>query len=215
MAFRFELFSRLDDLVDGLRAAGERFDQGKFAEATVLATRIRDLVHGGGATTALIDQLEVAGRLTWVDTAGVPDPNTAWPTACLTLMKVGDRSPRGGEFVPKMSLYPPAPIRTRDGDHIDRGSRIPFEHWWTNPVLRDVDGVEYTRRQMVLALASRLPTPVGHAEDATGYEALRACASLGPRNPVAASVRQIAYEVMQTIAQQREILGVVPARLAG
>ncbi|MGE2836490.1 hypothetical protein [Mycobacterium sp. SMC-4] len=201
MAFRYELLARLDDAVDCLESAGERFDQGRVGALAVLAAQIRDLLCGSGGSPALIDELGVADELTWVDTAGVLNPNMQCPTACLTLMKVGNRAQPGGEFVPKMSLYPPAPIRTRNGDHIDRGSRIPFEHWWTNPVLRDVDGVEYSREQLVLAVAGR--------------QTLTFSASLGPGNPVAASVRQIAYEVLQSIRQQQEIIGGITTRLAG
>ncbi|HEX2213497.1 MAG TPA: hypothetical protein VHH12_08615 [Mycobacterium sp.] len=201
MAFRFELHARLDDVVDCLESAAERFDQGRLAETTILATKILELLHGSDVSPALLDELGVADELTWVDTAGVPNPKTQCPTACLTLMKIGNRAQRGHEFVPKMSMYPPAPIRTRDGDHIDRGSRIPFEHWWTNRVLRDIDGAEYTREQIVLAVAGR--------------QTLTAGSSLGAGSPVAASVRQIAYEVLQSIRQQRTIIRGVTTRLAG
>lgn len=197
MAVRTEFVARFDDVLDVLSTTAERFDQGDFDQAMVLAACLRDLLHG---EAALIESLGAADRLTWVDTAGVPNPKTKCPTACLTLMKVGNRARRGGEFVPKMNLYPPAPIRTRDGRHIDRGSRIPFEHWWTNPVLRDVDGTEYTREQLVLGVAARRMPAAG--------------ASLRAGNPVAASIRQIAHEVLQSIRQQRDLIDGVPARLA-
>ncbi|MGE2713268.1 hypothetical protein ACQI4L_04330 [Mycolicibacterium litorale] len=54
--------------------------------------RVRDLLCGSGGSPALIDELGVAGQLTWVDTAGVLNPKMQCPTACLTLMKVGDRA---------------------------------------------------------------------------------------------------------------------------
>ncbi|MEZ0342645.1 hypothetical protein ACAG25_22020 [Mycobacterium sp. pV006] len=198
MAVRIELIARFDDVVAGLRSAGERFDQGDYDQAVVLAAHLRELLHGDDA---LIGALGVADRLAWVDTAGVPNPKTQCPTACLTLMKVGNRARRGGEFVPKMNLYPPAPIRTRDGGHIDRGSRISFEHWWTNPVLRDTDGVEYSREQLVLHVAGQRNAGSG--------------ASLRASNPVAASIRQIAYEVLQSIRQQHNVIHPVQTRLAG
>ncbi|UXA19328.1 hypothetical protein [Mycobacterium sp. SMC-4] len=179
----------LDDVVGRLRSAGEQFDRGNLAAATALAGQIRETVR-------LIDELGLTGRLTWVDTAGVPNPKTQCATACLALTKVGNKSVGHCEYVPKMSLYPPAPIRTRDGGHIDRGSRIPFEHWWTNPVLRDVDGTEYSRRQLVLNMATRR----GGADSS---------------DPVPASIRQIAYEVLQSIAQQHTVIDDPAFRLAG
>lgn len=217
MTVRIGSLALLDDLVDRLEAAGERFDQGRFDEATTLAALMRELVHPTDESPALIDELGLAGRLTWVDTAGVPNPETAGATACLALTKVGPGTQHRREFVPKMGLYPPAPIRTRDGGHIDRGSRIPFEHWWNNPVLRDVDGAEFTRKQIVLALASR-PGTARDPETWAAYNALCASASLCEpvaSNPVLASVRQIAYEVMQSIRQQRAIIDRATARLAG
>ncbi|MCV7366963.1 hypothetical protein [Mycolicibacterium duvalii] len=217
MAVRVGSSAVLDDEVDQLRAAGERFDQGRLDEATTMAAHIRRLVHRTDDSPALIDGLGLGGRLTWVDTAGVPSPKTACATACLTLTKVSPRARNHREFVPKMGLYPPAPIRTRDGGQIDRGSRIPFEHWWTNPVIRDVDGTEYTRKQLVLALASR-PGSARDPETWAASNALRASATLSApvaSNPVLASIRQIAYEVVQSITQQRTLIDDAATPLAG
>lgn len=208
-----ELLAALDDLVQALKSAGERFDQGRCIEAQVLAVHVRRLVHQTDTSRALVDELGLRDTLTWVDTGGVPNPKTASSAACLTLMKVRTGMQRGGEYVPKLGLYPPAPIRTRDGGHIDRGSRISFEHWWTNPVIKDADGAQYSRKDLVLALS----------DDDTGgaaTTALTASTSLGwyladgtwppptalAAGPVLASVRQIGYEVIQTIRQQRDVI---------
>jgi hypothetical protein len=119
---------------------------------------------------------------------------------------------RGEEvYVPKLSMYPPMPIRTRSGDRIDSGSRIPFEHWWTNPVIKDVDGLQFSREQLVLAVCDH-DDPDARA----ARHALRNSSSLGwvvadtadreskplGGNPVIASIRQIAHEVLQTITEQ-------------
>ncbi|MBX7450580.1 hypothetical protein GR927_21570 [Mycolicibacterium sp. 3033] len=210
-----DALARVDELVAELKAAAQRFDQGHLLEARVIARHISRLVHGTASAPALIDEL-VAGRsFTWVDTAGVVNPKTAASAACLTLMKIRTGSQRCGEFVPKLGMYPPAPIRTRDGGHIDRGSRIPFEHWWTNPVVKDADGAEFSRKQLVLALAAR---PHTDDEAAEAIAALAGSPSLGraladgataaglERNPVMASARQIGYEVLQSIDQQRDII---------
>jgi hypothetical protein len=210
-----DLMARFDELVAALRSAGERFDQGRLIEARDLAGHIRRLVHQGATTRALIDELGVPQDFTWVDTAGVLNPKTAASAACLTLMKIRTGSQRCGEFVPKLSLYPPAPIRTREGGHIDRGSRIPFDHWWTNPVVKDADGAEYSRKDLVLALAS---SDLTDPEVEAAYAALAGSESLGwvvrretaatglERNPVMASVRQIGFEVLQSISQQRDVI---------
>jgi len=165
------------------------------------------------------------GALTWVDTAGVTHPKALSSAACLTLMKIGSGPHSHGEYIPKLDLYPPAPIRTRDGGRIDRGSRIPFDHWWTNPVVRDHDGVDYSRKQLVLALANH----GGGAHDdpamKAAHEAVAASNWFGwvicggtdsasvafeerafETNPLMASVRQIGYEVVQSISQQRDVV---------
>lgn len=210
-----DAMARFDELVAALRSAGERFDQGRMLEARDLAGHIRRLVHQSATTRALIDELGVPRDFTWVDTAGVLNPKTAASAACLTLMKIRTGSKRCGEFVPKLSLYPPAPIRTRDGGHIDRGSRIPFDHWWTNPVVKDADGAEYSRKQLVLALASsELSDPEIEAayaalvdSESLGWVVRREAAATGlERNPVMASVRQIGFEVLQSISQQRDVI---------
>lgn len=209
------LLAALDDYARALASAAERFDQGRYIEAQVLAVDVRNLVHEGETSRALLIEMGLRDVLTWVDTGGVPNPKTASSAACLTLMKVRTGLQRGGEYVPKLALYPPAPIRTRSGEHIDRGSRIPFEHWWTNPIIKDADGAEFSRRHLVLALADD-----DAAEARAARAALAASASLGwvledgawsaatppAASPVLASMRQIGFEVIQTMRQQRDVI---------
>lgn len=213
-----DALARVDELVAELKTAAQRFDQGRLLEGRDVARHISRLVHGTASSRALIDELGVRRAFTWVDTAGVVNPKTAASAACLTLMKIRTGSQRCGEFVPKLGMYPPAPIRTRDGDHIDRGSRIPFEHWWTNPVVKDADGAEFSRKQLVLALAAGRDAELPDDEAAEALAALAASPSLGwaldgdamaaglERNPVMASARQIGYEVLQSIGQQRDVI---------
>lgn len=221
---RAELVSTLDNVVYRMKSAGERFDQGKLLEAKALAVQIRALLHDTEKSHALINELGLQRDLTWVDTAGVVDPKSTSAAACLTLMKI--RSGRGSHatYVPKLELYPPAPIRTRDGGRIDRGSRIPFDHWWTNPVVKDCDGLMFSRRQLVLAMA-RHGSEDDDVQTVAAYDSLIASQSLGwvvsgendwaptslESNPVMASVRQISYEVLQSIKEQRDVIDAVIA----
>ncbi|OAN38150.1 hypothetical protein [Mycolicibacterium iranicum] len=201
----------LDDLLSAIRSASERFDQGRHVEVRSLAGHLSALLHG---SDALIGRLNLGDAMTWVDTAGVPNPKTACSTAGLTLMRIRSRHHGAGEFVPKLAMYPPAPIRTRSGEQIFSGSRIPFEHWWTNPVVKDADGAQYSRKQLVLALGDATD-----AESAAARDALAGNPSLGwvvrggadvdrplSGSPVVASVRQIGYEVLQSITEQRDVI---------
>lgn len=218
------LIALIEDRIDRLQFAGGQFDEGNPAGAREMAVHIRELVHQTSGSPALINQLGVQHDLAWVDTAGVTHPRTVTSAACLTLMKIGRGSQRRGEYIPKFDLYPPAPIRTRDGGRIDRGSRIPFEHWWTNPVLKDPDGLDYSRKQLVLALAHGQVGTTDDPEMKAAYRAVAGSRWLGwvvsdgtatetdrmsvtfGSNPLMASVRQIGYEVVQTIRQQRDLL---------
>ncbi|GJF14638.1 hypothetical protein NGTWS1803_27920 [Mycolicibacterium cyprinidarum] len=220
---RGELLALVDDRVDRLKSAGGQFDEGRLVEARGIAVHVRALVHHTEKSHALINQLGLQDELTWVDTAGVTHPQNPSSTACLTLMKIGGPHSHG-EYVPKMDLYPPVPIRTRDGGRIDRGSRIPFDHWWTNPVVRDRDGLDYSRMQLVLALADdgeggthddpemKAAYDAVAASDWLGWVVSGRTISAAPAfetNPLMASVRQIGYEVVQSIRQQRDIIDAI------
>ena len=226
---RTELLALMDDRMHRLKSAGRRFDEG-FDEGRVVVVRemavhIRELIHDTEKSPALINQLGMHDELTWVDTAGVTHPKTVTSAACLTLMKIGRGPHSHGEYIPKLDLYPPVPIRTRDGGRIDRGTRIPFDHWWTNPVLKDPAGVEYSRKQIVLSLALDQAGNHDDPETNAAYGAVAGSqwfgwvveggAAVGAAanesgtfgsNPLMASVRQIGYEVVQTIGQQRELV---------
>ncbi|MBB2991331.1 hypothetical protein FHR72_002815 [Mycolicibacterium iranicum] len=201
-----------------IRSASERFDQGRYMEAKSLAGHLCTLLHHSDRSEALIDRLGLHDALTWVDTAGVPNPKVPCSTAGLTLMRIRSRHRGSGEFVPKLAMYPPVPIRTRSGDQIFSGSRIPFDHWWTNPVVKDADGAEYSRKQLVLALAEAHDPEAEAAHDALEHSpSLGWVVAAGPgpdkplcANPVIASVRQIGYEVLQSITEQRDIIEAAP-----
>jgi hypothetical protein len=207
--------SPVDEFLTTLRSLTDRFDQGVSTTAGELATCLQTLLRPAQRVSAP----DLRQRLTWVDTAGVLSPKNTSASSCLTLMKIRTGLRRGGDYVPKFGLYPPAPIRTRSGEHIDRGSRIPFDHWWTNPVLRDAAGNEFCRRQLVLAVAHAAGA-TRDDEAAAAHRAVAASATLGwvvsgelrsaarslESNPIVASVRQIAYEVTQTIREQRDLI---------
>ncbi|MCH9730011.1 MAG: hypothetical protein K0U84_10120 [Actinomycetia bacterium] len=210
----------VDDRVDGLKSTCAQFDEGDLAAARGIAVHIRALVHHTTTSPALIHQLGLERELTWVDTAGVTHPKTETSVACLTLMNVGSGPQGQGGYVPKLDLYPPVPIRTRDGGRIDRGSRIPFEHWWTNRVVKDPDGVDYSRKQLVLALANDSAGVSDDPEMRAVYDIVARSQWLGwvvsggnesassnfGTNPLMASVRQIGHEAVQSIRQQRGLV---------
>ncbi len=215
-----ELLALLDDEVYFLESTAQRFDEGKHIEAKLLATRLRVLLHQTNQSHALINQLGLQDQLTWVDTAGVFEPDNLSPTSGLTLSKitVGE----GGKYVPRCEV-PPHPdrrIRTKNGQYFESGTRISFADWWTNSVIRDTESREFSRQRLVLALANHEGGAHVDPEVKAAYAALVESNSLGwvvlggsssapepfSGNPVMASVRQIAHEALESICQQREVI---------
>ncbi|ORB66938.1 hypothetical protein BST47_07680 [Mycolicibacterium tusciae] len=217
---RDELLGFLREQVDHLEASNELYDSGRLSEAKRMALAVRILLHHTApryTSHALINQLGLENTLTWVDTAGLPDPTNLLSTPGLTRFKITAGDTSDPEYEAKLGDYPPTPIRTRGGPRLPRGSRVPFDEWWTNTVIKDAAGTEYSRRKLVLALSNKEGgahvDPVADAD----YDALAKSNSLGwsvevgeedPRpmaqNPVFPSMRQISYEVLESIRQQRD-----------
>jgi hypothetical protein len=182
-----------------------------------MALAVRVLVHQTNKSHGLINQLGIENTLTWVDTVGVRDPRRLGSCVGLTHIKFsGDADP---EHVAMLGFYPPSPILTRSGQRVPPGSRIPFDEWWTNTVIEDAAGTEFSRRALVLALAHKEGGAHVDPDADADYEALAKSNSLGwsvgvgdedPRpmaqNPVFPSMRQISYEVLESLRQQQELL---------
>ena len=216
---RDELLEFFNEQIGFLERSNEAFDAGHFSQAKQLAVPIRVLLHQTGASHALVNQLGLEDALSWVDTAGRPDPQNLLSTPGLTRFKMVAGTNADPEYEAKLGDFPPSPILTKDGRRITRGSRIPFDEWWTNPVLKDSAGTEFSRRAIVLALANKEGgahvDPVADAD----YDAIAKSNSLGwavsvgnedPRpmsqNPVFPSMRQISYEVVESVRQQRDLI---------
>lgn len=90
--------------------------------------------------------------------------------------------------------------------------------------MKDCDGLMFSRRQLVLAMA-RHGSEDDDVQTVAAYDSLIASQSLGwvvssendwestslESNPVMASVRQISYEVLQSIKEQRDVIDAVIA----
>jgi hypothetical protein len=213
---RDELLEMLDDQIGFLERSNGAFDAGHLSEALQMALRVRVLVYQTGNSHGLINQLGLENTLQWVDTAGLPNPPNRTPFDGLTSLKIG-----GGtvEYVAMLGNHPPFPILTRSGQRIPAGSLIPFDEWWTNTVIKDAAGTEFSRRALVKALAHKEGGAHVDPVPDPDYEALAKSNSLGwsvrigdedPRpmtqNPVYPSMRQISYEVLESLQQQQGLI---------
>lgn len=187
--------------MDFLRLSANAYDAGVEHEAKRLAGTIRNLVWDRGQNRSLLTHLGVKDKLGFVDTAP-PDPPPP-PVVVLSFgLAVLERVLLPGSetrYVPAFTV--PDDQRTSPATS--------FVDWWTLPVLRDQQGHEFSRGDLVLGLAHK---DGGVHIDKTikgAYAALTRENSLGfgqgDGRPIAnsvvhVSVRQIAWELERTCA---------------
>lgn len=133
-----ELFEHLEDQMSFLLASTRLYKAGNIAEAKRLASTIRVLVHDTGASRSLLGQMGVKNELLWISSGSV-DPANLIATFNLAFFstETGGFGPLPAEFIQEI------------------GSMVDFETWWTEPVMKDVTGDKFSRKEIVLALANK------------------------------------------------------------
>lgn len=115
-----------------------KYDDGNLAFAKPMATSLRVILHQGGRSHSLLQQLGLrSGR--FYSAPGRQGPNVV-PIGC-SLTPMAFTPERGGHYAPL--LAPP-----------DARSRLPFPEWWTRPVLRAPTGEKMSRMDIVTAVAN-------------------------------------------------------------
>lgn len=211
---REELIGLLSEQIKFLEASAEGFDRGNEAEAKRLAVVIRTLVHDSRNTRSLLRQLDVKNRLRWIDTGQqIRDSNLA-PTNGLAIVRVVFRDDETEAFYEPYFNQPPIP---------DRQNRpTTFDNWWTRPVSKDAFGNRFSRKDFVLIVANKEGGAHVDPETTSSYRDLTNLNSMGtfagdghvtivgsPQggkpaqgNVALVSIRQIAWEVHQTLLRQ-------------
>ncbi|OBH55632.1 hypothetical protein A5686_06440 [Mycobacterium sp. E2479] len=205
--------------IDFLERSNDSFDQGHLSEAKRLAVTLRVLFHHTAdnhprGSHALLNQLDLRDKLTWVDSAGMPHPKNLAPTLGLVLMGI-DIGEGNASYQAPLGDRPPTRIRTTVGN-LPRGSRIYTDAWWANPVSKDSDGTLFCRKDFVLALANQEGGAHVDPQIKAAYDKIANSNSMGwvhrkgdaeeipLSNPVPYAVRQISYEVVESVRQQRD-----------
>ena len=191
---RADLEERLHDQLSFLSASGEAFDGGATPEAVRLAASVRVLVHDTHNSLSLLSQLGLKEEVEFLNTApGIE----GLVTPALTTVEVWTNGKL--HFRPRLS------------DLSFEPTRVPFDEWWDMAVIADQDGIPFSRKSLILALANKEGGAHVDPELEPEYAALSRSGSLGwvivdrggsrplLENPVPGSVRQIAYEVEQTV----------------
>lgn len=212
---RHELLELLDEQLDFLNASAQQFDSGVLHEYKRIALVLRVLLHDTAQSHSLLAQLGVKDRLVFEDTRRDPlvPPGAIvltahdWPAGMVVVHKqLGDESP--ARFAPMLDMDPETPTTQRA-----------FEPWWHDPILELRSGENFCRWDFINGIANKEggahvdPTPtvswvllrdqgwdaVTSAVNAQGQSVL-----IGDLVP--AVVRQIGYEVVRTLAEQRSVL---------
>ncbi len=212
-----ELVEHLRRQIRFLVRSAEAYDQGDEAESQRLAVVMRTLLHDAHASLSLFGQLQLFGLLEFVDTARAVNPGNSFPTSGLVQVQFSTNPP-SGRYVAGLGNVPS-----------DRaGHRTAFNLWWTRGVTKPRNGVEYSRADLVLAVANReggahvdpLRDPIYQAlviENGLGWRhtvgadgvaliwsQVEDAVSGQPMegDPLLAAVRQVAHELTETVSGQ-------------
>lgn len=194
----------LGEQVDFLESSAEGYDAGRLHEAKRLATTIRVLVHDTGSSQSLLSHLDVKNRLVFMDTAG--DLNLANLASLAPFLiyraTVGEGGRLTGTYEPMLGDGPPFPGMPRG---------VGFDKWWTMLVVRDAAGEIFTRKELVLFLANKAGGAHVDSKVQARIDALARSETLGfsvfdvdgerpvEEDPILPCVRQIAYELLETL----------------
>ena len=195
---REELVHLFKGQMRALEASSRNFDAGEEWEAERLATTVFNLVHDGKQIISLLSQLEVKDSLKFVSSGRMPQiPGISAPTmATPPLLILRD----GAFFVPMLGDGPPT------------YTSLPFERWWKSELIYQERGAgQLNRMRLVFALRHQdggghigtLTDEVYiHLKKGAGWQLTYGDGRSEPvSNLVAASMRQVAWEVMETLKQ--------------
>jgi hypothetical protein len=206
---RLQLEELLHEQVGFLQRSGEAYDRGFEDEAKRLAVTIRVLVHDTNVSKSLLHQLGVKQRLRYLNTAAPINPkNIATTNNLVSIMSApGEDGTNTIEYVPM--------IRSHGKTSLPYRKEVPFSEWWQGGIIKDNSRRILCRKDIILGMANQLGgAHVDSALDAK-FHALVRDGSLGWRlggsanlgssvvpGGAAASTRQIAFELEETLAIQ-------------
>lgn len=204
---RQELVDHLKRQMKALDASAANYDSGEEWEAERLASTVFNLVFDGGDIVSLLSQLEVKNSLKFVSSGGVAIGHGLAPAdVAFPALVIFEAGPTGAGFKPQLGDGP------RLGDGPPVYPSVPFEDWWKNGLIYQEKASGHLNR-MRLVLALRHKDGGGHIGALTdgiyihlkkgaGWQIGREDGSVEPvSNIVAALMRQVAWEVKETLKQ--------------
>lgn len=191
-----EFNKQLDEQLRFLKNSAQLFDQGVEEEAKRLAVTIRVLVHDTKKSCSLLSQLGVKNTALFWDLSIPFDRNNLMSHTGVT--KRWHR-PEGGVIV--LPLFDESPVPPRD---------VSLSDWWNGIVFVGKDRVEYSRKDLVLALANqdggahvdpRLDEEYSNLSrnNSLGWVETRNSGEWPMPDEVPAAVRHISHELLKSL----------------
>lgn len=180
-----------------------------------MSVALRVLFHHTPKSHPLIIQLDLQDKLTWIDSAGMPDPNNLLSAWGLVQTGIHFGNGQGAPtFRAPLGDRPPSQILTKSL-RLPRFSRLLLVEWWTEPVIRDSEGTLFSRKDLALALANQEGGAHVDPEIKPAYNKIANSNSMGwtyqegdsempLASPVPYALRQISYEVVESLQAQRD-----------
>jgi len=199
-----DLAEHLREQIGFIKRSAAAFDQGHEEEAKRIAVVLRVLLHDTQQSVSLLGQLRQLRIMSFLDTADPIDPRNMLTTLglCMVQMTTGGDGP-SARYVPYLGDAPRQP-RWR-----------PFDEWWMQPVSRAHTGsgnLDVSRRRYVLSLADKEGGAHVDPDMDEFYRAITRDNAMSwqystdhnppkplDNDPILAMVRQIGYEVLESI----------------
>lgn len=201
---RPQLMKKIREQVRLLQILGRQFDAGDRVLGYPLATAIRVLVHDTEKSHALLAQVQELNTMPFLDTSAPINPKNLLSHGGLVIMKIIPGV--GNEWGPRKEAPPASNAQPRD---------VRFAPWWNTDLMRDMKGSMWNRKAMVLAIANKeggahidpvQPVNVRAIEDenSMGWSYREPIIGNKPMSegPLMSSIRQIAYELEESITKQ-------------
>lgn len=195
-----ELMMHLRDHIGFLEASNASFDAGFLGEAKRLATTIRVLVHDTRNSDSLLGILDFKTKIKYLSTAYPVDPRNLMSHHGLIGMLFNGITGSASYCAPLGDL-PPGFTR----------ENLSFIDWWEEVVIIDSLKAEFTRKDLILALANKdggahvdTHLDMDYAEltrnNSVGWEVSSNNSDAEPLLDVELfSARQISYEILTAI----------------
>jgi hypothetical protein len=178
-----------------LQTSVDIYDNGSEIEVKRMAATLRILLHDTSRSTSLLSSLN-RKDIPFVDTASEDITNVITSYCGLAFKILGAGKPR------YIAPLDEAPVKFRD-----------FETWWNGVVLKDMDGHQLSRRDVILTMANQ--DGGSHVDPMIDqpYQRIKTGESVGHmwsdgnkwinmHGAEIATVRQIAHEVLKSLKPQ-------------